>query len=456
LQIVPTALLLAAEIKIAAAVAAIFLPLSFWLAVLLVAIFVAATGILGGMRSLTWSGSAEFIAGAIGLAAPLVVASVLLTNLPAPQFTYGEMLGSLQGAETAAGMSPVEPGAIAPALPQTAPAQAAKPFLQSFGAITEPGFFALFLCFTLGTAALPSLLARSGVTCSVADQRRSTAWALALVALFVITAPSLAVFAKLLMFRDMALAPTEGLPAWLSTLSQWQLVQASDLNGDGTIAAGELLIKRDGVALAVPVLAELPFVLTALMATAGLGIALAAAGSHLFTLGVSLADDIYGTLDRRPIALPRLMAAWAAIAACALAAAVFLFIAEVDALYSAVTAFAFAAATFFPVLVLALWWPRCTAWGALASLGTGFVILFLAVTVGGLFGVAETAVGTSAASLVAAVLALGAGVGASLYGPAPSAFETAYYEAMRRPDGETLFDQAQTRAAIAATRAAED
>ena len=456
LQVVPTALLLAAEIKIAAVVIAIFLPLSFWLAVLLVAIFVAATGILGGMRSLTWSGSAEFIAGAIGLAVPLIVASVLLTNLPAPQFTYGEMLGSLQGAETAAGMSPVEPGATAQALPQAMPTQAAKPFLQSFGAVTESGFFTLFLCFALGTAALPSLLARSGVTCSVADQRRSTAWALALVALFVITAPSLAVFAKLLMFRDMALAPTDGLPAWLSTLSQWQLVQASDLNGDGTIEAGELLIKRDGVALAGPILAKLPYVLTALMATAGLGIALAAAGSHLFTLGVSLADDIYGTLDRRPIALPRLMAAWAAMAACALAAAVFLFIAEVDVLRTAVTAFAFAAATFFPVLLLALWWPRCTAWGALASLGTGFAVLFLAVTVGGMFGVAETAVGTTAASLVAAALALGAGVGASLYGPAPAAFETAYYEAMRRPDGETLFDQAQARAATAAARAAND
>jgi len=454
-QVAPTALLLAAEIKVAAVVASIFLPLSFWVAVLLVTLFVAAIGILGGMRSLTWSGSAQFIAGAVGLAVPLIAVSVLLTNLPAPQLTYGEMFGSLQGAETAAGMSPVTPEAIAHAFPQAAPMQVAKPFLQAFGAIDEAGFFALFLCLALGTAALPSLLIRSGVTRSLADQRRSTAWALLLVAMFVVTAPALAAFAKLLMFRDMALVPTEGLPAWLSTLSRWHLVQASDINGDGTIGAGELLIARNGVALALPILAELPYVLTALMATAGLGIALAAAGSHLFTLGASLADDVYGVLDRRPIELPRLMAAWAAIGACALITMIFLLIAEVDALHNAATAFAFAAATFFPVLLLAIWWPRCTVWGALASMGTGFLVLFLAVTFGGTIGVAETAVGIAAASLIAAVLALGAGVGASLYGPAPASFETAYYEEMRKPEGEAIFDLAQARAATAA-RAAEE
>lgn len=452
MQVVPTALLLAAEIKIAAVVIAIFLPMSFWLAVLLVAVLVAATGILGGMRSLTWTGSAEFIAGAVGLAVTLIVVSVLLTNLPAPQFTYSEMFGSLQGAETAAGMAPLKPGVLVPPLPATAPMQAVKPFMQSFGAINEPGFIVLFFAFALGTAALPSLLARSGVTSSVADQRRSTAWALALVALFVITAPSLAVFAKLLMFRDMALAPTAGVPAWLSTLEAWQLVQTSDLNGDGLIGPGELFIARDGVALALPVLAGLPYVLTVLMAAAGLAIALAAASSHLFTLAASLADDIYGVLDRTPIALPRLMAAWAAIAACALATAVFLFIAEVDVLRSAVTAFSFAAATFFPVLLLAIWWPRCTVWGALASLGTGFVVMVLAVTVGGMFGIAETAVGTGFAALVAALLAACAGVGASLYGPAPTAAEIAYYEEMRKPEGEAIFDLAQRRATAAAAQ----
>lgn len=453
MQIVPTALLLAAEIQLASIVASTFLPLSYWLSVLLVALFVSATVILGGMRSLTWAGSAQFIAGAIGLAVPLIVISVLSTHLPTPQFTYGEMFNSLQGAEVAAGMSPVTPGEISPALPGPEPTQATKPFLQAFGAINEAGFLVLFFCFALGTAALPSLIVRSGVTCSIADQRRSTAWALALVALFVITAPALVTFAKLIIFRDMGLIPTAGLPSWLSELTGRHLVQASDLNGDGSVGAGELLIMRDGVALVLPMLAGLPFVLTALLASAGMAFALTAAGSHLFTLSTSLADDVYGTLDQRPIVLPRLMAAWAAIGACTFTVIVFLLIANVDALQNAVTAFAFAAATFFPVLLLALWWPRCTARGALASLATGFAVLLLAVTVGGIFGLAETAVGVGAMSLISVVLALGAGIGASLYGPAPSPQETAYYEEMRKPEGEAIFDLAQQRSKSAAARA---
>ncbi len=448
LQIVPTSLLLAAEVQIAATVVSTFLSIPLWFAVLLVVVFVAATGILGGIRALTWSGSAQFIAGAIGLAVPLITVAVLMANLPAPQFIYGEMLRSLQSAETALGVVPIEPGAVA-VLPGAGPAPAAKPFAQAFGAITESGFFALFACIALGTAALPSLLSRSGVTGSVADQRRSTAWALLLVALFVITAPSIAVFAKLLMFREMALVPTEGLPAWLSSFGVGQLAQVKDLNGDGAIAAAELLVSRDGIALVLPVLAQLPYIFAAVIAAAGLGIALAAAGSHLFTLGASLSDDIYGTLETPPLVLPRLMAAWGAIAGSGLLIAVFLFVVEVDALSNAVTALAFAAATFFPILVLSTWWPRCTVWGSFASLGTGFMVLFLVLTAGGLFGLVETAVGTATASLIAAILALGAGVGASLYGPAPTSAELDYFEAMRRPDSETLYDRAEARAAQA-------
>ncbi|MEZ5829510.1 MAG: hypothetical protein R3D01_14535, partial [Hyphomicrobiales bacterium] len=83
---------------------------------------------------------------------------------------------------------------------------------------------------------------------------------------------------------------------------------------------------------------------------------------------------------------------------------------------------------------------------------TGFVVMVLAVTVGGLFGVAETAVGTGLAALVAALLAACAGIGASLYGPAPTASEMAYYEEMRKPEGEAIFDLAQRRATPAAAQ----
>ena len=288
------------------------------------------------------------------------------------------MFPALQNAEITAGITPLSPGEIAAALPGTAPSPAAKPFLQSFGILGPFDFVTLFLCLALGTAALPSLLVRSGVTSSLAEQRRSSAWALLFVAAFVITAPAMAVFAKLIIFRDLALAPSSALPGWLAELSANQLLQTGDANGDGTIGAAELFIGRDGVTLALPSAAGLPYVLTVLMGTAALAVALAAAAAHLFTLGASLAEDLYRVLDRHET-LPRIVAAWAAIAATALAAVVFLVIADLDPLKTALLAFAFAGATFFPTLLLAIWWPRCTKWGALAALGAGFAMMLIEV-----------------------------------------------------------------------------
>jgi cation/acetate symporter len=452
MQIPPTALLLAAEIKIAALIASLILPLSFSAAVLSLATLLAAITVIGGMRALTWSGSAEFIVCGVGLAVTMIIVSILLTNLPAPQLTYGELFPSLQNAEITAGLTPVGPEDADASLPSTAPTAVRKPFLEPFGIFSRFDFVMLFLSLVLGTAALPSLLVRSGVTLSRTDQRRSTAWGVVFVALFAITAPAIAAFAKLMIFQGITVSSASALPGWLTELSGRQLIQAGDVNGDGAIRASELLIARDGITLALPILAKLPYVCTVLLAASGLAVALAAAGSHLFTLGSSLAEDLYSALDRRSTALPRLAAAWAAIAATALAAAVFLVIADVDPLRAAITALAFAAATFFPVLVLAIWWRGCTAWGALAAMGTGFTIMLLKVTAGAMIG-GDAGAGTAIASLLGALLATGAGVGASLYGPRASEAATAYCTELRDPGGEAIYDRVQQRAAASAAAA---
>jgi cation/acetate symporter len=443
----PAALLLAAEMKVAALIAVLFLPVSFSLNVIMIAVLIAITAILGGMRS--WTGSAEFIVGAIGLVVVVTTVSIMLTNIPAPQLTYAEMLSSLHDAEITAGLTPVQPDGAAAPLPGPAPTASSKPFQQPFGSLRELDFATLFLCLALGTASLPSLLTRSGVTGSISDQRRSTAWGVLLVALFVMTAPAIAAFAKLILFKGITLAPASGLPSWFTGLSAQHLIQAGDANGDGAIGAPELLVARDGIALALPAAAELPYVLSVLMAAAAIAIALAAATSHLFTLGASLAEDVYGVLDRRQT-LPRLVAAWAAIAATALAAAMFLVIADVDPLRAALTALAFAASTFFPALLLAIWWPRCTVAGALAAMGMGFGVMVVEVVLGGGFAAGQTMPTTPVASLAGVALGLVAGVAASLYWRTSSNAEATYCDDMRNPDGEAIYDRAQQRAAAAA------
>jgi cation/acetate symporter len=450
MQLPPTALLLAAEIKIAVLIAAFLLPVSFSLALLLVGALIAAFAMLGGMRSLTWTGVAQFLVGAVGLTIVVTTISVLLTNVPAPQLTYGEMFSALQNAEITAGITPVSPeDELAHALPGTAPAPTVKPFLQSFGLFGPFDFAVLFLCLAFGMAALPSLLVRSGVTGSLPEQRRSSAWGLLFVALFVMTAPAIGAFAKLIIFRSIALTPAASLPAWLSELAANQLLQTGDANGDGAIGATELFIGRDGVILALPSAAGLPYVLIVLMATAALAVALAAAASHLFTLAASLAEDVYRVLERRQ-ALPRLIAARAAIVASALAAAVFLMIADLDPLKAALMAFAFAGATFFPALLLAIWWRRCTRWGVMAAMITGFVVISAEAVFGGVLGLNKAGFSTPLASLIGIVLAVAAGIGVSLYFRSPSKVEDEYREEMRDPGGEIIYDRAQLRAAAAA------
>jgi cation/acetate symporter len=445
LLIPPTSLLLAAEMKVASLVAALFLPLTEGIAVIVMAAIIASIALFGGMRSVTWSGSAAFIVGAIGLSVPLIVVSVLITNLPAAQLTYGETFQSLQNLETTSGLSPSEPGPLATALPTATPMPNTKPFLQPFGAIGKADFVALFLCLTLGTAALPSLLTRSGVTATIADQRRSCAWAVLLVSLFAISAPALAAFAKLLMFQDIAQIPASTPPDWLAQLNATGLGHSSDVSGDGVIVASELSIARDAIALTLPMAAKLPFICTLLMAAGGIAIAVAAASCHLFTVAGSIAEDIVRVIDRSG-ALPRLMAAWMAIGAVALAAAVFLALADIDVLHAAITAFAFAASTFFPVLLLAIWWARCTALGAMLAMGTGFAVMALDMAFGGTFG-GSGGLAAPVAALIGASLGVAAGVAGSLFGPA--AAESGYFEELREPDGEAIYDRAQRRVAAA-------
>jgi cation/acetate symporter len=453
LQLPPTALLLAAEMKIAAMVAALFLPITFSFAVILIAVVIAASVLLGGMRSLTWTGSAEFLTGAVGLAGPLIIVSILLTNLPAPQFTYGEALSSLHDAEITTGLTPTTPESAASSLPGSAPSSVTKPFLEPFGKLSETDFVLLFLSLALGTAALPSLLVRSGVTGSVADQRRATAWALLFVALFAMTAPAIAAFAKLLLFQGIAQAPASAPPDWLGDLAGRHLLQAGDSNGDGAIVASEFRIARDGIVIALPLAMKLPYVFTALMAASGIAIALAAAGSHLFTLSASLAEDLYRVLDRRPSALPRLIASWAAAAASALAACMFLLIADLDPLRAGLTAFAFAGSTFFAPLLLAIWWPRCSVLGVYTALGVGFLVM-LAATITGAFGIGAISITTATASLIGSALGLVGGIAASFLRSGPSETERAFFDEMRDPEGEAIYDRAKQRAVAAAAAAA--
>jgi cation/acetate symporter len=139
-----------------------------------------------------------------------------------------------------------------------------------------------------------------------------------------------------------------------------------------------------------------------------------------------------------------------AIAATALAAGVFLAFAEIDVMRVAIMAFASAAATFFPVLLLAIWWRRCNWLGAMVALGAGFGTMAAAVAFGGAPIAGQFRLTTVLAALIGAALGLIGGLIGSLLGPKPTPAEQAYFEELRDPSGDALHDRPQRRTAVAA------
>ncbi|MFD0988243.1 sodium:solute symporter family transporter [Methyloligella solikamskensis] len=460
--IIPVVFLLAAEIKIAGLVASMFVPIPYSIAVLFVAAIVCGVVILGGMRALTWTGGAQFIVGAIAFAVPLVIVSVLVTVLPAPQLTYGSTLNALETSEINAGFKPGPAEGLAEALPGNTAEAVPKPFLEAFGALSPPAFVMLFLCVAMGAACLPSLLMRTGSSLTVSGQRWAGAWAVLFVAVFAISVPPLAVFAKALMFQDLAQLRPDLLPEWMTALIDKQLMFARDMNASGGLQANEVLLSRDGILLAFPIAAKLPIVCTVIVAAGGIAMAFAAAGSHLYSLGASVSEDIYRLFDREAAALfdldvprlPRHTAVWAVSGIFALGTAIYLAIGDIDLMRAALSAFALLAATFFPVLLLSIWWRRYTELGALASLSVGGIIMLVELLVRGFFSSIDLSTGTMAISVLATLLAIGAGVGVSLWDREPSPATTAYFDGLRDPEGEALYDAARHRAAAAAAAAA--
>ncbi len=446
----PTAILLAAELRIGAFVTSLFASVSFEIAVICGAVFIIITLVLGGLRSLTWTQSVQYMVVLAGLLVPLVVVSIQVTNLPLPQLTYGGLLEQTSINEVALGASPTSPTPLLGGLPGERPEPATKPFLQAFGAITRMEFVLLVFCLLAGTAAMPSLLLRAGTATHTMQSRKLMGWGTLFLGLFLITAPAYAVFAKYLTLQQIVGATPSQLPGWIGGLRDAGLANFSDRNGDGIISAAELLISRDGVALALPIMAGLPFILVVFAATAGIAATLAAGAAHAFAAGTAISDDLYyGVLNRTSTPGKRMFVARIAMSVLALGAAWFVTTNDFDVLRAAIGALSLAGAAYLPALVLSIWWKRTTKWGVLAAMlaGAGISGAHMALQLSG-----SGALWPGLSGLLAGVLGVPAGfvagIAVSLATPKPSPEMEALADDMRDPSGEALFDKAMRLAPL--------
>jgi cation/acetate symporter len=256
-------------------------------------------------------------------------------------------------------------------------------------------FLALIFCLMVGTAALPHILMRYYTTPSVKEARESVTWSLFFIFLLYFTAPALAVLVKYEVFNVLVGTPFDKLPAWMAA---WSKVDASllsvvDINKDGIFQLNEMSIGGDIIVLATPEIGGLPYVISGLVAAGGLAAALSTADGLLLTIANALSHDLYYKMmdpnasTSRRVTISKILLLVVALAAAYVAAQK-----PADILFLVSAAFSFAAASFFPALVLGIFWKRATGAGAclgmIAGLGiTAYYMVMNQVWLRSVFGV---------------------------------------------------------------------
>jgi cation/acetate symporter len=360
------------------------------------------------MKSVTWTQVAQYIILICSYMVPVVVLSFKLFAVPVPQLMYGRLLQSNNQKAMQITADPLEKATRAkwaeeskalaekmkdPAVSDSekdkakaakavADKQAAAPAtegakLEKYLTVPEGkgmwNFLALTFCLMVGTAGLPHILTRYYTTPSVRQARTSVGWSLFFIFLLYFTAPAYASFARDAVFNGLVGSKVSELPRWITLWAPAGLFQVVDKLGDGVVQFADFVVKStDFVVLATPEIAGLPFVITGLVMAGGLAAALSTADGLLLTIANAISHDLYYnvinpkaslikrlTITKILLITTALIAAWTATARLAI-------IVELVA-----WAFSLGAASFFPALVMGIWWKRANRPGAIAGMLVG-------------------------------------------------------------------------------------
>jgi cation/acetate symporter len=434
---VPILLLLAAEARFAGYTAAWMLGQSERLMAAVVVASAAGIVVLGGMRSLTWSSVAKSIAALLALAVLASIIAILVSNLPLPQMTHGNVVRMITRIEVAQGV----PVVLAPPLAFELPGEAAEPlikrFIQSFGSVGSMSFVLISFVVAAGIAASPSLLSRAGTTPGVYEARKSLGWAVLVAGLVLLTLPAIAVYLRAMVVEQVAGHPGESLPIWFQLLQQAGIAKIEAKTQ--IVKLSGISFERDATLFALPIAAGFPQALVYLSLAGALAAALAALASSLVTISTIVAEDvIHGLPNETAPDWARMHTARLALLGAAFVTTWLAIAAPADPLQLFLWSLTFAAAGSFPVLLLAIWGKRTNAWGALTCMGVGFGVTAVTLLLGetgaiGLPGALAGAVGLP--------LALVAGVVVSKLTPAPGRHALDIVSDVRVPGGETVYDR---------------
>ncbi|NAX47646.1 cation acetate symporter [Photobacterium halotolerans] len=328
--------------------------------------------VMGGMKGITYTQVAQYCVLIFAFMVPAIFTSIMVTGSAIPQIGFGStisgtdvyLMDKLEGLSTELGFTS---------------------YIDGSKSMVDVFFITAALM--VGTAGLPHVIIRFFTVPRVKDARISAGWALLFIAFLYTTAPAVAAFARVNMFEtlngpDMQGVPAEQAPGWVKNWEKTGLVAWEDKNGDGKMfysgdERNEMNINQDIIVLASPELAKLPNWVVALLAAGGLAAALSTAAGLLLVISTSVAHDLLkkgfkpNMTDKQELRAARIGAALAIIGAGYLGINPPGFVAQVVAF-----AFGLAASSFFPAIIMGIFYKKMNKEGAIAGMLSG--ILFTA------------------------------------------------------------------------------
>jgi len=325
-------------------------------------IIVALYAVLGGMKGVTWTQVTQYCVLIVAYMIPAVAIAAELTGNPIPQGAIGE---------------------VVPRLNQLSADLGLDMYTGPFSNLSMLNVFCITFVLMAGTAGLPHVIVRFYTVKTVKDARWSAVWAIVFIGILYTVAPAIAMFSRLEILQSFSELGAQGMAQQLSWVQNWTqagLIESSGWTADTTVQQMLGDIDRDIIVLATPELAGLSAWVVGLVAAGGLAAALSTASGLMIVISSSLAHDIYGEVinpdaseqkrlrvGRQAIFVGVIVAGLAGIYPPG-------FVAEVVAF-----AFGLAAASFFPILVLGIFWKRCNRQGAVAGMIAGLAFTFIMI-----------------------------------------------------------------------------